>query len=182
MPTPKIRSKQQRAVIPGLRTKCAAKKHHECYSLHCICPCHLVKNVLENIEFKSRCQNVPLEVRQEVSPLKDIINISSDVVDASQDVLRDGRQIGTARSVKGTIGELHVAAWLLQHGYEPYFPAPGRNAKDDMLAVHIATGKVCRVQVKATEGEGDIPIGFNKGQILAKVFLFYAPSDDGGAA
>lgn len=178
----KSRANPQRNIIPGLRAKCRDGRHSECYSLHCTCSCH---KIVDNPPAFVPPEMKKEELRQPqrlISPLKDIIDISSEVVDTSTDVLRDERNIGLARTVKGAIGELHVAAWLLQHGYEPYFPAPGRNAKDDMLAVHIATGKVCRVQVKTTEGNGEIPVAFSKGQVLAKVFLFYAPDDSGGAA
>ena len=50
----------------------------------------------------------------------------------------------------GTIGETYVALNLLERGYEPYMPLPGRSAKYDMLAYDTETGTVYPVSVKTS--------------------------------
>jgi len=58
---------------------------------------------------------------------------------------------GPENGVLGTIAELEVVKILLEHGYEPYLPLPGRAAaKIDMLAINMATGEVSRIQVKSS--------------------------------
>jgi hypothetical protein len=50
----------------------------------------------------------------------------------------------------GTIGEMYTALNLLERGYEPYMPLPGRVAKYDMLAHDIETGIIYPVSVKTS--------------------------------
>lgn len=48
----------------------------------------------------------------------------------------------------GTVGELYVALDLMERGFEPYLPVPGRSAPYDMLALDAKTGSVFPVSVK----------------------------------
>lgn len=73
----------------------------------------------------------------------------------------------------GTIGELHIAIDLMERGFEPYMPLPGRQAKHDMLAYDIETGAVYPVSVKTSSdengnGSGD-PHTARDGGIVATV-------------
>lgn len=81
-----------------------------------------------------------------------IVPFDVGIVNGSVDLLQTAMQGKMRReltAVKGTIAELWLAMYLLRHGYEPYMPLPGRSARHDMLAVHRATNKVMRVQVRA---------------------------------
>lgn len=74
----------------------------------------------------------------------------------------------------GTVGELYVALDLIERGFEPYLPVPGRQAKYDMVAYNPENGIIYPVSVKTYAGtsknfaghDGD---ALRDGGIVAKV-------------
>ena len=91
----------------------------------------------------------------------DIVPFDVAIASDSEDLLLRSMREGGGReesNAKGTIGELWLEMFLLRHGYEPYLPLPGRLAKHDMLAVHIESGKVVKIQVKSSVSPNTSPV------------------------